>query len=230
MLLLVYALAFLGFRYGSGSGAAQRGPDSFDCIGFVRWVLRAVAPELWPGNAGGEDSWTVPNFIEWVSKLGLFDILPASAELKAGDVLIFGSNDHIGFGDGAGRCVSALNPKAGVCSVLISAMTLPLTMVLRTRKDLGMETPIGIARVGIDPDIRAIRPDGSLVPAPLGSDVPVYATGNLTGEHPGPAYRVLIGGSIAWVLARNATWYPMSGSDLAATLQGKIDAAKVALA
>jgi LysM repeat protein len=124
-----------GKLYGERSinGKPQRGPDYFDCIGFVRDNLLAIARSLWPSNRGGEDSWTVPNFLYWWNHLALGATLPAkTTKPQAGDLLIFGASEHIGIADGAGNCISALNVGTGVCSVKIAAITLPLTYVLRS--------------------------------------------------------------------------------------------------
>lgn len=125
----------IGKLYGQRSinGKPQRGPEYFDCIGFVRDNILAVAPSLWPSNRGGEDSWTVPNFLYWWNRLALGATLPGRGTVvQASDLLIFGASQHIGIADGAGNVISALNAAAGVCSVKIAAITIPLSYVLRS--------------------------------------------------------------------------------------------------
>jgi hypothetical protein len=234
MALVVFALALLGIPYGSGSGAAQRGPKSFDCIGFVRWCLLHVAPQLWPTARGGEDSWTVPNFLDWWTRLGLGPVLPPSAVPFRGDILIFGASEHIGIADDAGNAVSAHSAARGVCSIPIGSMGLPLTYILRTGLEQDMPIPIGVARTGIDPATRAVRSDGSLAGVPLGLDVVVYGEETAPAPHAEPSYRIADrDGSTLWLLVRNTSAYtPMSSTPpdaSSAALQAKITAAIAAL-
>jgi cell wall-associated NlpC family hydrolase len=241
--LIAYADTWLGSPYGEGSASLQRGPTSHDCIGMWReWVLK-VAPELWPTSWGGPDSWTVPNYVAAWMAHGL-PTAGAGAPIAAGDALIFGANEHIGLADGAGKCISALNPAQGVCSVPIAKITLPLTLILQTRLERTMPppgSPVGVARIGDDPNIRAIAPGDLPVVVRPGTDVPVYGTQTiaghgLPGEKTSPAYTIadpLTGAPIA-LLVRNVTAYvalggPAGPDPLVAILQAKIDAAEAAL-
>jgi hypothetical protein len=232
VVLLVFALAFIGAGYAEGAGV-QRGPDSFDCIGFVRWCLLHVAPQLWPTVHGGEDSYTVPNFLHWWTTLSLGAVLPPSVTPVRSDILIFGSCEHIGIADGAGNCVSAHSEARGVCSIPIGAMGLPLTYVLRTGLENAMPpVPTGVARIGTDPLIRAIATDGTLVPVALGSDVVTYGDAPSAPNHAEPAYQIADrGGTVLWLLKRNATAFAPIGATTtdAAALEAKIAAAIAAL-
>jgi hypothetical protein len=241
--LVTFARSLIGKPYGSGSAALQRGPDSFDCIGFYRWCVTHEAPELWPTSWGGPDSWTVPNYVDaWRAHHGKIGV--PSVTIMPGDGLVFGANAHIGIADGAGNCISALNPASGVCSVPIREVSLPLTLVIQTGLERVMAapgTPIGIARTAGDPAIRGIRPDGTLVPLALGVDLPVYGTetidGYSTDGSPTSAAYVIAdpgtGDPIA-LLERNTTAYvpinPASATDpTVAALEAKIAAAVAAL-
>ncbi|HEY1169048.1 MAG TPA: LysM domain-containing protein [Candidatus Limnocylindrales bacterium] len=118
------------------NGLEQRGPDYFDCIGFVRACLLAKTRDLWPGEEGGGDSWTVPNFLYWWNALRLgpdvhMDLYPTSTPLAA-DLLIFGNAEHIGIAVDAAHCLSALNPALGIRVVPTEKIALPLTHILRT--------------------------------------------------------------------------------------------------
>jgi LysM repeat protein len=133
--LVAYAQILAARAKGYGlrelNGKPQRGPDYFDCIGFVRDCLLNVAPGLWPSNRGGEDSWTVPNFLYWWKALKLGAVMAYNTPTIAGDILIFGKCEHIGIADGAGNCISALNPELGCRSVPIDKVGLPVAAVLR---------------------------------------------------------------------------------------------------
>ena len=127
------ALAAKAKGYGERSinGKSQRGPDYWDCVGFVRGVLLTLAPSLWPSKRGGEDSWTVSNFMYWWTHLKLGAVLGAVVAL-AGDIVIFGANEHIGIADGRGNVISAANTRDGVCVLPIASFRPKLTHVLRT--------------------------------------------------------------------------------------------------
>jgi len=240
---VAYASSLIGKPYGSGSGALQRGPDSFDCIGFWRWCVLHVAPELWPTSWGGPDSWEVPNYVAaW--KAHRLPYGGPGVTIMPADALVFGDLEHIGAADGRGNCISALDPAQGVCSVPIKAITPPLTLVLQTRLEHAMatpDTPVGIARIADDPAVRGIRPDGTLVALFIDTDMPVYGTEDIpghsvTGEATSPAYVIAdpLDGSPIALLERNVAAYAAIGSATpdpeVATLQAKIDAAKAALA
>jgi len=136
----------------------QRGPDYYDCIGFVRACLLADAGWFWPSERGGQDSWTVPNFLEWWNALRLgpdvhMDLYPSSTHLAA-DLLIFGNASHIGIAVDAADCLSALNPALGIRTVPIAKIALPLTHILRT----------GLAQAAVAPKTPAPAHTYTVVP------------------------------------------------------------------
>jgi hypothetical protein len=132
------ALASQAKGYGERAlnGLEQRGPDYYDCIGFYRAAALEAAPSLWPSLHGGEDCWTVPDYLYWWDKLALgpdvhCDLYPSSTALP-GDGLIFGTAAHIGIAVDAADCLSALNPALGIRTVPIAKIALPLTHILRS--------------------------------------------------------------------------------------------------
>ena len=216
---------------------SQRGPDSYDCIGFYRWCVLSIAPNLWPTSWGGEDSWTVPNY--WGNVQGHFPIDNGPA--LAGDALIWidnnGIQQHIAISDGKGNAISALNTIKNICIVQASSINLPIMKVvhngLEQKVSAPLGTPTGIIRIGTDPSIRGGRLGGWFTePLPLGTDVVCYGettVNNITGETNSPVWRVALGGEML-VLKRNAVFTAIGGDPIQlATLQAKITKAIAAL-
>jgi hypothetical protein len=213
--LIAYAKTWLGSPYGEGSAALQRGPQGHDCIGMWREWVRRVAPELWPTSWGGPDSWTVPNYAAAWTAHGLPTAGPG-ALVMPGDALTFGANEHIGLADGEGNCISALNPKQGVCTVPIAKITLPLTLILQTQLEQAVATspplpgPLTVAVLPDDKDIRLIGAAGALA-VPTGHDRRTYVLGkpvtipgySVTGEATSPAHEVTQDGKTFYLLDRN---------------------------
>src|ERR1035437_5180041 len=133
------------------NGLSQRGPDSYDCIGFYRWCVQSIAPNLWPTSWGGEDSWTVPNY--WGNLGNRFPIDNGPA--LAGDALIWMDNNgiqqHIAISDGKGNAISALNTIQNICIVPAKSINIPIMKVIHTgltqtkKEDLMLVTPFRAA-------------------------------------------------------------------------------------
>ena len=142
--LVAAAMAGVHAHYGYGlrslNGKPQRGPTTFDCIGYFRHCLLEVAPELWPTSWHGPDSWTVPSYHAAYQKHGLTQSGPSVAPRK-GEALIYGPNHHIGTYDGAGGLISALNVARGVCVVPYRSLTDPLTAILHLGLDVAPSPP-----------------------------------------------------------------------------------------
>ena len=137
--LIDYALSLVNRQppllYGQRAinGLAQRGPDSYDCIGFVRECLLQTAPSLWPASWSGPDSWTVPNFLGAWQAHGL----PVdSGTPNPGDLLVWSDSqpEHIGIAEDALWYLSALNTERNVCRSTIAETGgwFPTRLVLRT--------------------------------------------------------------------------------------------------
>ena len=115
------------------NGLPQRGPDSYDCIGWVRRLLLLCAPQFWPTSWGGPDSWTVPNFYgAWVARGLPRTIGPA----KPGDIVIWldGNNrpQHIGIAANRDESYSALNTSLNILRHSNLAVGWPRLVVLPT--------------------------------------------------------------------------------------------------
>jgi hypothetical protein len=217
------------------NGLSQRGPNSYDCIGFYRWCVQSIAPNLWPTSWGGEDSWTVPDYYSNCSGHLSIDDGPA----LPGDALIWidksGGPQHIGIADGLGNVISALNTVKNICIVPTKSISYPTLKVIHTGLEQKVATitppgqPIGIARIGTDAAIRGIGPDNVTYLMPLGSDIVVYGEVTQVGFGGGNAYVVVESnsGKAIHLLARNTTAYwPDNTPDAAsAALQTKIDKA-----
>lgn len=219
------------------NGKPQRGPSYYDCIGKVRDLIFRVAPRLWPGEILGSayDSWTCPNYLQGAEKMGLRIERVSLADLRAGkDLTLPGdahlfmdssySAQHIGIGDGHGKTYSMLNTISNFCLVPTASLNFPTLLVVHlglTQEEELMSLPIGaptgIARIGTEPDIRGIKPDGTtLVALPLGSDVVVYGESTVAGYTTdgtlrSKVYRISLDGE-AYLLQRNATFTPI-GAD-----------------
>ncbi len=188
---VAYATALASSAKGYGeralNGLPQRGPEYFDCIGFVRAVILASAPSLWPSNRGGEDSWTVPNFAYWWTALHLQAPQPyLGCPPLTADLLVFGANDHIGVADGHDNCISALDPARGIRSVPIGHVGLPLTYILRT----------GLAQAGPAP-APSPSPPPPPKPAPSTYTVVAHDTLSLIGARLGVTWRAIYAANAA---------------------------------
>ena len=229
------------------NGLSQRGPDSYDCIGFYRWCVLSIAPNRWPTSWGGEDSWTVPNY--WGNIQGHFPIDNGPA--LAGDALIWidnnGIQQHIAISDGKGNAISALNTIKNICIVQASSINLPIMKVVHNGLEQKMPVitppgvPIGIARIGTDPAIKGLDAQLHYYALSLGSDIAVYAKAVQVGLNE-PAYAVVdpASGKVINLLARNTTsfwsftdssafWSFTDSSAVVITLQNKIAKAIAAL-
>jgi hypothetical protein len=221
------------------NGLSQRGPDSYDCIGFYRWCVLSVAPTLWPTSWSGEDSWTVPNYYTNVNGKFPIDNGPA----LPGDALVWidirGVPQHIGIADGNSNVISALNTVKNICVVPTKSIGYPTLKVIHNGLEQKVvvitppDVPIGIARIGTDPAIRGVDPNGNgaIYSVQLGGDVAVYGeVANQLGYGGGKAYVIVdtASGMVIHLLARNTTAYYPQG-DNSAVLQAKINKAIVDL-
>ncbi len=215
------------------NGLSQRGPDSYDCIGFYRWCVQSIAPNLWPTSWGGEDSWTVPNYWGNVGNRFPIDNGPA----LAGDALIWidnnGIQQHIAISDGKGNAISALNTIQNICIVPAKSVNLPILKVMHTGLEQKVATftppgnPIGIARISTVATTRGVdATNGTTYPIFLGSDTPIYGeVANQLGFGGGKAYVIVdpTSGKVIHLLARNTTavWL-FADSEGLVVLQAKI--------
>lgn len=83
---------------------ASKGPEKFDCSGFVYYVLGNFGIKI-----GGSTS--DYNSKEEAKKFGT--VIDDIADAKPGDIVVWGSHVAIYLGDG--KNISALNSKTGVC-------------------------------------------------------------------------------------------------------------------
>lgn len=213
------------------NGLSQRGPDSYDCIGFYRYCVLNIAPTLWPTSWNGPDSWTVPNYYGAIQGRFPIDNGPAGF----GDCLIWidnsGTPQHIGISDGMGNVISALNTVQNICIVPARTVNWPIMKVVHTGLEIIMVpigTPIGVARIGTDPLIRGLGPKDEPYVLPLGSDVVTYGEVTRTGDHPGLAFVIAEpkSGIAINLLERNTTQSWLIGVDAnSTTLQAKINKA-----
>ena len=217
------------------NGLSQRGPNSYDCIGFYRWCVQSIAPNLWPTSWDGPDSWTVPNY--YSACQGKFPIDDGPA--LPGDALIWidgdGNPQHIGISDGLGDVISALNTVKNICLVPTKSISFPTLKVIHTGLEQKVAVitppgpPIGVARIGTDTVTRGIGPANELYTMPLGSDIAVYGVVTQVGFGGGLAYVVVEpnSGKVIHLLERNTTSYWPNGTPDAASaaLQTKIDKA-----
>lgn len=96
--------AFAGKYEGSRYQYAGKGPDRFDCSGFVYFVL---------GNFGIEAGWSSSDYNskEKAKKIGT--VIENMEDAKPGDIVVWSSHVAIYLGDG--KNISALNSSTGVC-------------------------------------------------------------------------------------------------------------------
>lgn len=205
------------------NGLSQRGPDSYDCIGFYRWCVLSIVPNLWPTSWGGEDSWTVPNF--WSNCGSRFPIDNGPA--LPGDALIWidthGIQQHIAISDGKGNAISALNTIQNICVVPAKSINLPIMKVLHTGLEQNIVNFIGVIHTANDINIRGSAGGPFNVVIPVNTYLVCYGEGIATGvvgEATSPCWRVIINGTETWILKRNATFV---GTD--AALQAKVNKA-----
>jgi hypothetical protein len=208
---VAYAKTFIGKGYGQRTinGKPQRGPDYFDCIGLYRELILHGAPALWPTAWDGPDSWTVPNYVDAYRIHGLPWTAPPAAP-QMGDGLVFGHFEHIGVADGAGNVISALNVAAGVCSVPISKLTLPLTIILRNH---------------LTPDSR-LEPAQVMAALAYSSFTPETGTFTFDGAAPHSAIpQAYITPGKDWIPVTPAEALPVVGvAELSAPLEGGVTA------
>ncbi len=94
-----YARTFIGKPYVWGA----KGPNSFDCSGFVYYVFKHFGISL---PASSKNYWNTPWTYGSVVGNG------STADAQPGDVISW--NGHVAIYTGNGRCVEALNSKYGV--------------------------------------------------------------------------------------------------------------------
>lgn len=101
--------AFAASLEGSGYQYASKGPNKFDCSGFVYYVL---------GNFGikGGNSTADYNTKEKAKKFGT--VIDDIDDAKPGDIIVW--NSHLGIYLGDGLNISSLNAKTGVCVRAVS--------------------------------------------------------------------------------------------------------------
>ncbi len=97
--IVAYAKAFIGYPYVAGG----KGPDSFDCSGFVSYVF-------------GHFGINIPNSTKtlWDSKETYGTVIGhgSTDKAQAGDLILW--VDHVSIYTSDGNCVEALNSKYGV--------------------------------------------------------------------------------------------------------------------
>jgi cell wall-associated NlpC family hydrolase len=82
-----------------------RGPEKFDCVGFVWFSFKQNDLQSHIGGYRG-----VKAYFNWFKERGLV----ATSEPRLGDLIIWGKFQHVGIYVGDGQAISALNPKHGV--------------------------------------------------------------------------------------------------------------------
>lgn len=83
---------------------ASKGPKKFDCSGFIYYVLNNFGITF--GNSTSEYNTT-----EEADDFG--QVISDIAQAKEGDIVVWKSHAAIYLGNG--ECISAMNPKMGVC-------------------------------------------------------------------------------------------------------------------
>ncbi|MBQ6891254.1 MAG: C40 family peptidase, partial [Clostridia bacterium] len=106
--LLAAAQSKLGCKYVRGA----KGPDSFDCSGFVYWCLK---------QAGAKTSYMTS--VRWRT-CSKYRRIESMDQLKRGDILVFSgsseSTGHVGIYMGGGRMIDASS--SGGCVVIRSSI------------------------------------------------------------------------------------------------------------
>jgi cell wall-associated NlpC family hydrolase len=121
--LLSVARNQLGDRY----SWAATGPSSFDCSGLVYFVFKQAGLL---DRIGGTRR-TVAGYHNWFNNHGT--VTRSITTAKPGDVLIWGSNKHMGIYAGNGYAISALVNPWGVTLHRIGWINLRLTAVLHVK-------------------------------------------------------------------------------------------------
>ena len=107
---IAYAESKLGVKYVSGG----KGPDKFDCSGFVYWCLN---------QAGVKQSYMTSKGWQTCKK---YKRLLSMSELKRGDVLVFSGTGsgkgHVGIYLGGGKMIDA-SSSAGMVRITNSVLT-----------------------------------------------------------------------------------------------------------
>lgn len=76
-----------------------KGPDKFDCVGFVWWVFNQHGLKERIGGYRG-----VRGYFKWFKNRGLV----SKSNPRPGDLVVWGRNQHIGIYLGGGNAISAL--------------------------------------------------------------------------------------------------------------------------
>ncbi len=101
-----YAMQFEGYPY----VPAGKGPDSFDCSGFVYYVFKNFGISF----PAGTDYYNTEEKAQAYGTV-FYDMEQA----EEGDLVIW--SGHIAIYTGNGKCINALNPKHGVCVIDVEA-------------------------------------------------------------------------------------------------------------
>jgi hypothetical protein len=211
-----------GSRLRGGNGLSQRGPDSYDCIGWVEHILLVEAPQFLPSSWGLDNPWTVPEFLDMWQSHGLkVTFGPA----HAGDILVFedarNNPFHIGISDGKGGVLSALNTKMNICLVPANSI-LPKgpILVLPTNSEddvIPINAIVTLVKVDGTPantldevDIRTRLLGDKIVDSRQKRIVPNSVSYTCfaydpsgTSEFAEPVYKTFVNGQIVSILARN---------------------------
>lgn len=89
---------------GCGYQYASKGPDKFDCSGFVYYVL---------GNFGITFGSSTSEYNTADEAKAFGTVINNMADAKEGDIVVWKSHAAIYIGNG--ECIAAMNPKWGVC-------------------------------------------------------------------------------------------------------------------
>jgi len=82
-----------------------KGPDKFDCVGFVWWAYNEHGLKDKIGGYRG-----VAGYFKWFKSRGLV----SKTKAHKGDLIVWGRNQHIGIYLGSGMAISALVKPYGV--------------------------------------------------------------------------------------------------------------------
>lgn len=197
------------------AGLPGAGKLGADCQYFVDLVAIYAG---FAATLGPELPWTVP-YMEDHSTL---PHLPPSTAPLAGDIAVFGTDEHTALFTDPGHVVQAYNPQRGLIETTLAGVGMTLTSILRPPYGpqeadmLGftLTNPIGTLTVANTPGIMGVDVTGRLVPVPPGPQA-VYLRFELA-EPIGPAD--LDGKTVYWtrdkvaVLARNGVFAPTASA------------------
>ena len=102
--VVTYARQFLGYPYVWGT----RGPNSFDCSGFVQYVYKKFGVDL----PSGTDGYAGNGYANYGEKI------TDKRQLQLGDVVYY-SAGHVGIYSGSGKMINAVNANTGVAEIAI---------------------------------------------------------------------------------------------------------------